>query len=434
VYAAAELPAAQVLFTPELILSEEYSDNIFLTHENEVDDFITSAGVNLRTQIVGRTAGLELNYMPTFNSFADHSDLDYWRHAARVSAWNDFSRYTRFEASDDYLETENPLDETAPVVVGGPVEGPVVDPDFYRRGRNRYRTNVAQARLIHQFGANDRVYVGVLHSLLKEIDTTPGVPVDDYTNLQPLLGLSYWFTQRWGLEMEGYYSDRNYVRTIDGQNNDREEYNGSLRLLHSLSRTLSAFVEYRHTELHYEEESGANRDFKIFYPSAGIRYQFQKTAHILIGAGYYIQDVEDQDRNKGWVANSEIYKRWAFRSSFIDLIGASGYEIQDTGTADLGLAIYYDARVVVGHNFTSRLFADAQIRYRYNQYPDEVPEREDHILLAGAGLRYKVLQWLQFGLTYNYRDFNSDILTDEYTENSVIFSITMSPAAPYRWN
>jgi uncharacterized protein (PEP-CTERM system associated) len=38
------LQAAQILFTPSLSLTEEYTDNIDLDPENEKEDFITTAG------------------------------------------------------------------------------------------------------------------------------------------------------------------------------------------------------------------------------------------------------------------------------------------------------------------------------------------------------------------------------------------------------
>ena len=102
--------AAQFLFVPELTVGVEYTDNIFLTPTNEVDDFITTTGLRLTGQILGRTAGLELTYNPSFSAFADNSDFNFWRHAGRLYTWNDLRRSTRISLSNDYLETENPRD------------------------------------------------------------------------------------------------------------------------------------------------------------------------------------------------------------------------------------------------------------------------------------------------------------------------------------
>jgi hypothetical protein len=167
----------------------------------------------------------------------------------------------------------------------------------------------------------------------------------------------------------------------------------------------------------------------------GFRYQFEQSAHILLGAGYIVQDIDNQDDTEDyWGVNAELYKRWALRSSYIDLTGLGGYDIDDTGSQDLGFTIFYVGRVAAGHHFTPRFSAEANASYRYQDYPNQVPERTDNIIDAGAGLNYQVLPWMHLGLTYRYRDFNSDIPTEEYTENSVFFSISMRPTAPYRWN
>ena len=96
--------AARVNFTPELFVSEEYTDNLFLDYDDDakVDDFITTAGLSLTLEVLGQTDGLEVNYTPSYSTFADNDDLDYWRHSARL-------RYlARFQAqhppaADQYL-------------------------------------------------------------------------------------------------------------------------------------------------------------------------------------------------------------------------------------------------------------------------------------------------------------------------------------------
>jgi hypothetical protein len=392
---------------------------------------MTAAGLVLTLRILERTGGLELSYNPTFTAFADNTDLNYWRHAASLTAWHDITRTTRLEFTNAYLETEDPTSGYTFFETEDPLIDPTIGIDPYRRGRARYRTNTADARLSHQFGPRDRVYVAMRHDYWEDIDTQPGVPVADYQNYQPSFGLAYWFTQKWGTEIEGYYSNRDYE-----DDNDREEYTGFIRLLYDITRNLSAFAEYRHTRLEFDQDTGD--DYHIYYPSAGLRYQFQETSHIRVGAGYYIQDFDNRsDKNEGWSLNSEIYKRWAYRNGYIDAIGASGYEIADTGgavAADLGLTIFYQGRLAAGYNFTPRLSGDVYFSYRHNDYPEEEPDRSDQILDTGLGLRYQALQWMYLGLRYRHRDFASDVITSEYTENRVTLTITITPTSPYRWN
>lgn len=428
--------AAQVLVTPRLILQEEYNDNIFLTPDNEEDDYITSAGLGIFAQINGRTAGLDLNYLPTYNAFADNTDLDYWRHEARARYWHNLARHTTFTITDDFLQTSDPTDAAADVEPTDPGVAPAIETDPDRRGRDEYRTNVAEARLDHQFGANDNVYLSFRHFLLEEVDSpdTPGALVDDYTELRPSAGLEYWFTPRYAFELEGYYANLDY----DDQN-DLEEFYGLARLLHAFSRTVRGFVEYRQTEVNYDRDfdPNADPDYNVYQPAVGVRYQFQDTGRFTISAGYLWQDVEggDEDDVDQIVVNSELYKRWNFRSSFLDLIGASGYDVSGRGAgADLGLNIYYSGRLAMGYNFTSRFSADCYGSYRYDEYPNTIDDRVDQILDAGAAMHYQMLQWMNIDLNYRYRDFTSDDEFTEYTENRVWLTVTMQPSTPFRLN
>jgi hypothetical protein len=160
-----------------------------------------------------------------------------------------------------------------------------------------------------------------------------------------------------------------------------------------------------------------------------------ETGRITLGLGYYIQDFETVDENKeGWLVNSEIYKRWTFRSSYIDLTGSSGQKIDDTGTRDMGLNIYYSGRLDAGHIFSPRFSGSIYGSYRHDDYPNQDPGGTTQALGAGAGVTFQALQWMFIDLKYDYRNFLSDELTDEYTENRVTLMITLKPTRPYRLN
>ena len=167
---------------------------------------------------------MELNYRPTFNSFQDNSDLNFWRHSARLLVYKQFARNTRFEINNDYLETEDPTDESPDYTPEDPSQGPGIQTDLLRRGRNRYRIYSGQASLANQFGSRDNIRGSVRYTLRQDIDRYDAEQVDDYNEIQPALNFEYWFTQRWGVETYGFYSNRTY-----DERNDREEYSGYLR-------------------------------------------------------------------------------------------------------------------------------------------------------------------------------------------------------------
>lgn len=66
--------SAELTFTPSIMVREEYNDNIDLTRDNRIEDFITSVnpslGISLKTSIIELSADYGLH----FRFFAKHSD------------------------------------------------------------------------------------------------------------------------------------------------------------------------------------------------------------------------------------------------------------------------------------------------------------------------------------------------------------------------
>jgi hypothetical protein len=419
--------AAQLLFTPTLVLSEEYTDNLFLTDDNEVDDYITTAGVGLNGQVLWRTAGLEIDYTPSYNTFADNSDLDYWRHLASFLAWKEFKRNTRLELRNTYLRTSDPRDQSGALDEANPLLGSAIETDINRRDRNEYFTNATDLRLSHQFGVNDNVYLAYRYSFLREVDTVAGQAGDDNDIKTASGGIEYDITNRWTTQLDIDVQDSDYE-----EESDRVQYNGRLRVLYNFSRSLSTFVAYRHTVLDFDGD--ADEDYKIYQPTVGLEKRFDNNSRISIGVGYYFQDFETSDDDSSPIAETEIYKRWRFRTAYFEILGTSGYEVDDEGVEDNGLRVYYSGRVGMGYQFSRWLSSDIFATYGHDDYPNAVPDRVDITIGAGAGIDWQLLRWLTTRLEYNYIDVDSDMQEDSYKENSVLLTITITPSSPYRLN
>ena len=104
----------------------------------------------------------------------------------------------------------------------------------------------------------------------------------------------------------------------------------------------------------------------------------------------------------------------------------------DRGVEDLGLRRYASLSTRADYAFTRRFSGNANAGYLWEDYPDQEPDRTDHTLTAGVGLQYQALRWMFINLDYNFRDRSTDVDEDEYTENRVLFSITLRPEQPFR--
>jgi hypothetical protein len=420
--------AAMFQFTPELIVSKTYTDNLLLSPDNAQWTYINSVGLDLTTDVLWRTAGIRINYNPSYNMYSEFEEYDYWRHAASVNIWKVFKRNTRLELSDNYLRSDDPLDESDLPVEEGQPEEPGIEADPNRRGRDQYYTNVAEARLTHQFGADDEVFIAVAHRAFREVDPPPDVATDDYDAVAPSLGLVYHFTQKWSSEIDGSYEDTQYQ-----DRNDRKESNANIRLLYRFTRRVSGFFGYRHTILRFDlDETQDDEDYEISSPFVGIRYEIGDHTDIEIAAAYYKQRFDQSEDDEGFNINSDINSRWQFRTSYIGLMGGSGYEIDDDGTDDNGLNIYGQARLEVGHNFTPHVLGTLYGRYRYDEFPNEEPERVRRTSGAGAALSWQAARWMEFALSGDYSEVSSDDLEEEYTERRAMLTIRIFSPVPIR--
>lgn len=417
--------SAQLNFTPVLTASEEYNDNIFLTPDNEKDDFITRTTFGGTLEWLGRTAGLELTYLPSYEWYNDYSEYDGWTHDLAGRTWYNFTANTSIELRNAYIRTRGSLEDAGYVgaTSDDPLVAPDISPDPYRRGLGEYYRNATTLRFDHRFGAEDTVYAAYRYSLRRDLDTT-SYKRSDNDIWEPSIGGTYWFTHLWGIGADMRYSHRNYK-----DQEDREEWYGRMRLNRRITRHLSAYAQYAQTYLNYEDDGV---DYDVYEPTIGFNYQLDQNTRIDIGAGWYFQDFDDGNSDDGFVLTALADKVWPFRRGSVGLTLLSGTDIDDTGVEDLGLNVYYQATARGEYAFTPRFSGTARVGYRWDDYPDRKPSRTDKTITAAAGLQYQALRWLLLNLDYTFRDLNSDYNLQEYTENRVIFSVTFTPEQPFR--
>jgi hypothetical protein len=285
--------------------------------------------------------------------------------------------------------------------------------------------------LTQNFGPNDSVYAAASYRILREESAGAAMAqTNDNNTFEPSMGITYWFNPDWGAQLDLVYSDRIYENR-----NDRRQYDATTRINRRFSRTLNGFVSYRYTYLDYNDDT-QNSDLTVMLPTVGVTYQLEQNTLITIGAGYYFQTfddplIEDQD---GPIVDAQIFKTIPFRRARIDMIARSGYTINDQGVEDLNLNIFYLGDVTASYSFSPRFSGNIRGSYRYDNFPNTIPERTDMTIDAGAGIIYQALSWMTLDLTYSYTDVTSDDATLEYAENRVMLRVNLMPASPFSLN
>ncbi len=412
----------QFTFTPQITVSEEYTDNLFNSESNEKDDLITTISPRFSAELSGKYGGAELSYAPGAVFYDKYTEYNTWRHNVALTGWKEIARNTRLEFRDSFMRTEDPDGMGEDIVDGDGDEEPLIEADrTVRKGREPYYTNAAGLTLSHQFGADDSVYLGYLYGILRNED--PEEEDNDRHTLST--GIAYRFTPHIGID-----TNVSYTRGLfSGDSDDTDEWQGSIRLTRSFSRNFDGFVQYAHTYFDYK---GDDEDYQVYDSSVGIDYVFSEDAHLSLSLGYFIQDREVSEDETGLSINGVLGKTWTFRRGSINLTGSTGYDSAEFGAENLGFTIYQQAGCRSEYGFTRQLRGNIYGSYRRDKYVNTEDDRKDRTRNLGAGLTFQPERWVALRLDYSYSVIDSTENENGSRENRVFLSVTLSLSRPFR--
>ena len=403
----------QTTVTPGISVRTTYTDNVDrVSDEQDPEyDFITTISPFISLTAEDRAYGATVGYSPTRVYYARTRDNQLWRHRFNLDAWSQFTRRLRFTIGGSYLQTEDPAAEQ--------------DDDFtVRQGRNKYYNYSAYTGLDYQFGPRDRIGLGFDYRRTENDDPT----YQDSQYYRPSLDFSYWFTPQWGVELSGYFQRGEFDATEEvTSSDDFDRFFGAARIVHQFNRRISGNVQYAMNRVLYD---GETEDERIHDISAGFDYQIGPDMDLAVQLGYSVVERPGLDNESG--LSSDINFNKTYQSGSIGLNVSSGYDYNYFGAQNLGLNYYVGGGITADYALSRRLSVDAYARYRYIEYIDQIPQRNDDRFIAGCGLSFQLLQWLSAGAGYSYSTVESNIETNNYVENRVYISLTASPSQPFR--
>lgn len=390
--------------TPGVSVSEEYTDNVDLTHEDEEFEFITLYEPFLDLNYRGRKTEWSLAYHPTYADYNRFSENDGWRHSADLTSTTQFGRRTQLLIADTFLLTDDPVSDEDTTI---------------RRQRQTYYTNTSSVGLEHQLGARNTITSEYSYSFTENEDDA----VEDSREHNGHLGLEYWLSpNNYGFETYG-----DYTRGLIDGDDDFSTWEGTLQLNKQLDRHFNTFIRYTHTVQRFD---GDTEDYQVYDPAIGLGFVSDEESALLIAVGYYYRDFEDSDDENGLSIVADITKTWNLRRSAFTLIGSSGYDDTQLESERLGFTLFYSLDGSYSYQLLRNFGLDVFAGHTRNDYLDTEDDRIDNLSRAGGGFSWQILEWLQSELTYTYRIMNSSIDINDYRENRVLLSITIVPARP----
>jgi hypothetical protein len=358
---------------PSLGLSLEYDDNIELTADNEIDDFIWHITPGIMVELPSRRYAVRLGYQADILRYMENTELDTVHHQALADARVDFAFGVGLRLTDRFLITDD--------FAGFPV------PELTER-------------------------------------------VERWENTLDAGG-EYTLRERFTLDANFRWFMVDYKDDPEFDQFDRDDYTISGTLFYRVFPKTSVLGELGYNMVRYDIESVAlDRDSDAWRFLVGVKGDLTAKTTALIKVGWEWRDYENTGREEwdGLIAEGSIV--WKYREpSEVRLFGGrANVESLDEGE---NYYITNYAGIEARHFLSQRLLVRVRGLGGVNDYPEDetsanLPERKDTFFEVGAALRYQMRRWLAFELGYDflYNDSNVDI--NDYQANRVKASVLLS--------
>jgi hypothetical protein len=349
----------RVKFLPELSVGEEYTDNVFLTKEDEHSDFITTISPELSVDFaVTPESILSLGYK---GDFEYHSQFDNFRkdhHHPRLS-------WTLTQPKGSRLE------------VGAMAHYSSYQP-YSKDGRPKdYVRNEA-----------------FVDTLLK---------LGGFTDL----GLKYDYVNR------RFDSSRDAIDEFDRNS-------VTVDVIYNRLQFTSLLLEYNYSHQNNNDLGGPSTDMDTHTLYGGMQWETTARLSGTFKAGYTQTDVDEFEDSGGFALDTDLTYRFSsfnkfnvrvFRSivSSTRTARESGvYYVSTGGSLTATCEKWEPLRITATFSYTNNSFKGS----------DSVGgDREDDYFSAGLQTRYPIRNRLSLLLRYQYRSNDSDFKADEYDEN-----------------
>jgi hypothetical protein len=390
----------RVELTPRISVSEVYDDNIYLDRTNEESDYLTTLSPGINLTMTSQRSSLSLDYSPTWVWYDKNDQNDTVRHAGTVAFGQNVTQHVRFDLTDTYVRSEEPLETTEGI------EGA-------RSTRNTYQRNTGTASATYQFGPEDNAGVAYSNSLLLNEDPT----LDDGTLQNLSANMNYWFTIKNGIQLNYGFIKGIFWRDDGGLPDD--DYDGNeagITYIRRFSRQTRASVGYGFTDRIFQ---GATEDYEVHEVTFDLGHEFSPDLSLSLGIGYFWQLNEVSENETGYTYDALLEKRFN-RGSFT-IGGSGGWDEAYLEAERRGFTRFWSANTTVEYRLLERLSCYAGASFRHDK--DSI-NRKWETMRGNGGLRLEFLRWFSAGLDYSYAERDDDINTEDYKVNRVMLTLT----------
>ena len=367
--------------SPEIVVSEMYDDNVYVTQTNKIADFAT---------IFSPTVWVQSNWS---------------EHVLKFEAGGDLARYQSqtSQNSNDY--------------------------HFAAEGR-------------YDISADTNVYGGVRKAQEHEDRESPDFRNGYFpTEYQALKGYAGWFKQfdRVSVRVGGAAQKLDFSNVpftygvINNQDRNRTMYAGGARLGYELSPTSEVYLQSAVDDRRYQnvpDDGGYYRDSNGERFLVGSRINIPHQLRLDAFVGHMTQRY--QDPRLGNVSTPMVGANVDWFKSPVTTVNAyldrtiEETTVYQTVPVVLPASSYVNTYtgLTVNHKYTERLVANANLSYSRNEFMGF--SRTDNYSGIGFGAVYKLSRGIFLDSSYQHRFLKSDYALEDFTRNLLFFRLAFA--------
>lgn len=369
--ADSELRIGSFVIDPRLTISELYSDNVFATRNDKVDDFVTVISPSLRIESDWTEHRLNLYGSADIGRYRDRGSEDYddWR--IGTDGRFDFSPDANLFAGARFTHDHEPRE--SPDGVDG--TEPTIYEEVYGFAGGFVRMDETSARLAGTYR----------HLDFDDVGSTTG--------------------------------------TINNDDRDRELFEVGTRLGYLVAEGREAFFQGAADLRRYDaavDDAGFVRDSGGFGIAGGMVFGLEDNSQLELLLGYLHQNYDDPALEDVHAADfgARLTLYPTLRTTVTGIVDRIVSETTAVGASSY-LSTTYGA--IVEHRLAPDLSAEASAFYTINDYVGI--QRRDQIFDVGMGAAYFLSPQFWVGTDYSYRRRESEAVGEDYDENLIFLRL-----------
>jgi len=360
---AQEGKAGEFEFDFSTSLAERYDDNIYLTEDDEEEDFITSLTPGFSISYLTPSTNLTASYNPEFEFYAQNSDENDINHNGTLNLDSKITPRLNLSVTDNLTFTP----------------GQDVDQEELRERRRSYRSY-----------ASDR--------LNNFFNTTLSYQIFHATTIRG--GFSHSFEN---------YDESEYQ--------DSEEYSYELGVDHQLTGRDTIFSNYRYRRILYDDNNhgwlgyGEENDADVQSFNIGISHRFPRQLLLTVSGGVDFIDEEHEDNETEWSSRVSLAKDFRHGS-----LGLSFHREVSPSSGEGGTTVNDTVDLTGRKEFTRHLSGNFTAFFSTEKsVSEDETDNEDWGLILGTG--YQISRRLTGDLSGSFIRQNSKGLEEGDTDN-----------------